>query len=97
MEKHLDHLKEKDVPGTDGETEPAGDRLNKLQQDAGALANTTQNMLQALDGNLTNISTKRKKFTQCILSSLGKVGHLVIKHKVLIVRLVRKFSYQQFS
>lgn len=64
LEKHLDHLKEKDVPGTDGETEPAGDRLNKLQQDAGALANTTQNMLQALDGKADSIQRLQDEIVQ---------------------------------
>lgn len=52
MEKQLDRLKEKAADsGSGGEVGPVGDRLAKLQQDAGALANTTEDMMKALEGN----------------------------------------------
>lgn len=51
MEKQLDHLKKKTPgEGTGGELGPMGDRLAKLQQDAGVLANSTENMMKALEG-----------------------------------------------
>lgn len=52
MEKQLDRLKDQaPAGGADGEAGPVGDRLAKLQRDAGVLANTTENMLKALEGN----------------------------------------------
>ncbi|TKS70569.1 Laminin subunit beta-3 [Collichthys lucidus] len=51
LQKQLDNLK-KVIPlsGSGGESGPVGDRLAKLQQDAGVLANTTENTLKALEG-----------------------------------------------
>lgn len=49
LEKQLDRLKDKaPASGTEGEV---GDRLEKLQRDAGRLADTTDNMLETLEGN----------------------------------------------
>lgn len=53
MQKQLDLLKDQaPASGSGGETGPVGDRLVKLQQDAGALTNTTENMIQAMEGNV---------------------------------------------
>lgn len=52
LEKQLTHLKDQaPASGSGGDAGPVGDRLAKLQQDAGALANTTENMIQAMEGN----------------------------------------------
>lgn len=52
MEKQLDHLKAlAPAGGAGGDSGSVGDRLAKLQQDARVLANTTENMLNALEGN----------------------------------------------
>lgn len=53
LQEQLDHLK-KVIPhtGASGDSGPVGDRLAKLQQDAGVLANTTENMLKALEGKM---------------------------------------------
>lgn len=52
LEKQLDLLKDKaPTSGAGGEEGSVGKRLAKLQQDAGVLANTTENMLKSLEGN----------------------------------------------
>lgn len=52
MEKQLDNLKAKVAAGkASGEAGPVADRLTKLKQQAGILANTTDHMLKALEGN----------------------------------------------
>lgn len=52
LEEQLDRLKTlAPAGGAGGDSGPVGDRLAKLQQDAGVLANTTENMLKALEGN----------------------------------------------
>lgn len=52
MEKQLNLLKDKaPTSGTGGEEGSVGERLAKLQQNAGALANTTENMLKSLEGS----------------------------------------------
>lgn len=48
LEDLLDRLKDK--PSTGGDMGLVGERLAKLQQDAGALANTTANMMDAING-----------------------------------------------
>ncbi|KAA8593691.1 hypothetical protein FQN60_009807 [Etheostoma spectabile] len=53
LEKQLKLLKEKAVVSEGAG--PLGDRLVKLQQDAGALANTTDNMMEALEGKADSI------------------------------------------
>lgn len=51
LEEQLGRLKDKAADSqSGGETEPVGDRLAKLQQDAGTLANTTEDIMQALKG-----------------------------------------------
>lgn len=52
MEKQLELLKVRAPPSGAG-TEPVGDRLVKLQRDAGALANTTDNLMKAIEGKVT--------------------------------------------
>lgn len=52
MEKQLDNLKAKVAASrASGEAGPVTDRLTKLKQQAGVLVNTTDHMLQALEGN----------------------------------------------
>lgn len=52
LEKQLDLLKDKaPTSGAGGEEGSLGKRLAKLQQDAGVLANTTENMLKSLEGS----------------------------------------------
>ncbi|XP_078105448.1 laminin subunit beta-3 [Sander vitreus] len=53
LEKQLELLKEK-AAASEG-AGPLGDRLVKLQQDAGALANTTDNMMKALEGKADSL------------------------------------------
>lgn len=48
MLEQLNRLKDLAPPTEVG---PVGERLAKLQQDAGALANTTDTMYKALEGN----------------------------------------------
>ncbi|KAG7493356.1 hypothetical protein JOB18_007172 [Solea senegalensis] len=56
LEKQLELLKDK-IPatGTGGEAGSPGERLTKLQQDAGALGNTTADMMKALDGKADSL------------------------------------------
>lgn len=51
MEDKVGQLKDKADTGGTGETDPVGDKLEKLQEKAVDLANTTQNMTDSLQGN----------------------------------------------
>ncbi len=54
MEKQLQRLKDKaPASGSGGDPGQLADRLAKLQQDARALANTTDTMEKALEGKTT--------------------------------------------
>ncbi|KAM9361786.1 laminin subunit beta-3 [Symphorus nematophorus] len=65
LEKLLDRLKD-EVPagGTGGDAGPVGDRLAKLQQDAGILANTTDDMLKALEGKGDSLKKLQDEITE---------------------------------
>lgn len=53
LEEQLDRLKDKaPASGTDGEV---GDRLEKLQRDAGQLSDATDTMLKTLEGNTVKV------------------------------------------
>lgn len=52
LEKQLEELKNRAPTGTGGD-DTMDDRLKKLQQDAGVLANTTENILKSLEGSST--------------------------------------------
>ena len=51
MEKQLKDLKDGVATKGPGEAGPLEDRLATLQQDAGALANITENLFNDLEGN----------------------------------------------
>ncbi|AWP03505.1 putative laminin subunit beta-3 [Scophthalmus maximus] len=89
LEKQLDLLKDQAAAsGSGGEAGPVGDRLAKLQQDAGALANTTEDMMKSLEGKADSLrglqdqilqkSTKLEGLddeVKDILSKLRKKAH----------------------
>ena len=53
LEEKLQQLKDKAAAkGPEGGAGPTGDRLAKLKQDAGDLANTTDTMTEALEGTV---------------------------------------------
>lgn len=52
MEKEFNRLKEEGVTGGAREAGLIADRLAKLKDGAGTLANTTENMMKALEGNV---------------------------------------------
>lgn len=77
MEKQLDRLKHQaSAGGAGGEVGNTGDRLKKLQQDAGVLANTTENMLKGLEGNTAKPHHHKSVFQK--KNSLKKEGKKVI-------------------
>ncbi|XP_068451065.1 laminin subunit beta-3-like [Clinocottus analis] len=65
LEEKLDNLK-KEVPasGSGGDTGPLGDRVEKLRNDAGALTNTTDDMVKALEGKADSIRDMQDEITQ---------------------------------
>lgn len=63
LEKQLDRLKdEAPASGSGGVAAPLGDRLAKLQKDAGVLANTTDNMMKALEGKADSLRGLKDEF-----------------------------------
>lgn len=56
LEEQLARLKDQ-APASrpDGEAGPLGERIAKLKEDAGALGNTTNNMVNALEGKTTKL------------------------------------------
>ncbi|MED6262642.1 hypothetical protein ATANTOWER_023208 [Ataeniobius toweri] len=64
LEVQLDRLKDKSDPGGTGETTPVADRLEKLQEKAGALANTTQKMTEALEGKADSLQKLQDEIFQ---------------------------------
>ncbi|XP_071350563.1 laminin subunit beta-3 [Trachinotus anak] len=89
LEEQLDRLRDQAAAsGPDGEVGPVRERLAKLQEDAGALGNTTDNMLKALEGKADSLrqlqdeilqkSTKLQGLDdklQNLLSELRKKAH----------------------
>lgn len=87
LEKQLERLKDQVPPGgTGGNLGPVGDRLVKLQQDAGVLANTTDDMLKALEGKGDSL----KKLQDEILEKSTKLEGLDEKLKDLLAQLRKK-------
>ncbi|XP_040014667.1 laminin subunit beta-3-like [Xiphias gladius] len=65
LEKQLDRLKDQvAASGAVGEAGPVGDRLARLQRDAGALANTTENMMKALEGKADSLRRLQDEIVQ---------------------------------
>ncbi|XP_041836366.1 laminin subunit beta-3 isoform X2 [Melanotaenia boesemani] len=86
LEKQLDQLKEKGVPGAAGEAGPVEDRLAKLQEDAGALVNTTDNMMKSLEGKADSL----RKLQDEILQKSSKLEGLDTKLQDLLGQLQKK-------
>ncbi|KAK2914589.1 laminin subunit beta-3 [Channa argus] len=65
LEKQLERLKDQVVPSEPGgEAGPVKDRLAKLQEDAGALANTTENMLNTMEGKADSLRGLQDEIVQ---------------------------------
>lgn len=87
LEKQLDRLKdEAPASGSGGEAAQVGDRLAKLQQDAGVLANTTENMMKALEGKGDSLRLLQDE----ILQKSTKLEGLDAKLKDLLAKLRKK-------
>lgn len=87
LEKQFDRLKdEAPATGGGGESGDVGDRLAKLQQDAGVLANTTQNMIKALEGKGDSLRLLQDE----ILQKSTKLEGLDAKLKDLLANLRKK-------
>ncbi|GAA6225593.1 laminin subunit beta-3 [Lates japonicus] len=87
LEKQLDDLKDKAAAsGSGGEAGPVGERLAKLQQDAGLLANTTDSMMNALEGRADSL----RKLQDEILQKSTKLEGLDAKLKDLLSQLRKK-------
>ncbi|XP_070758572.1 laminin subunit beta-3 [Enoplosus armatus] len=85
--KQLDRLKDLAPPSGSGEEAgPVGDRLAKLQQDAGVLANTTDNMMKALEGKADSL----KQLQDEVLQKSTKLDGLDAKLKNLLAELRKK-------
>lgn len=84
LEKQLGHLQ--NATREDGETEPVGDRLKKLQQDARTLANITEEIVQDLEGKANSIQTLQGE----ILQKSTKLEGLDAKLKKLLTELRTK-------
>ncbi|TKS70555.1 Laminin subunit beta-3 [Collichthys lucidus] len=89
LQKQLDNLK-KVIPlsGSGGESGPVGDRLAKLQQDAGVLANTTENTLKALEGKGDSL----RQLQDEVLQKSAKLEGLDEKLRDLLAKLSKKAS-----
>ncbi|XP_053171447.1 laminin subunit beta-3 [Scomber japonicus] len=72
--------------GSGGESGPVGDRLAKLQQDAGALANTTDGMMKALEGKADTLRGLQDE----ILRKSSKLEGLDAKLQHLLAQLRKK-------
>ncbi|KAE8297870.1 Laminin subunit beta-3 [Larimichthys crocea] len=89
LQKQLDNLKKVIPPsGSGGESGPVGDRLAKLQQDAGVLANTTENMLKALEGKGDSL----RQLQDEVLQKSAKLEGLDEKLRDLLAKLRKKAS-----
>ncbi|XP_029358209.1 laminin subunit beta-3 [Echeneis naucrates] len=87
LKEQLDRLKEKAADsGPSGESGPVGERLAKLQQDAGALGNTTESMMKALEGKADSL----RQLQDEILQKSTKLEGLDTKLKELLSELRKK-------
>ncbi|XP_044068558.1 laminin subunit beta-3 isoform X2 [Siniperca chuatsi] len=87
LEKQLDRLKDEAAAREPGEEAgPVGERLATLQQDAGALANTTENMMKALEGKADSLRFLQNE----ILQKSTKLEGLDAKLKDLVAKLRKK-------
>ncbi|XP_061583968.1 laminin subunit beta-3-like [Cololabis saira] len=83
LEKQLDRLKEESPSGETEEGVPTGDRLAKLREEAGALANTTNNMMQSLEGKADTL----RELQDNILTKSARLEGLDVKVKELLEAL----------
>ncbi|XP_022601051.1 laminin subunit beta-3 [Seriola dumerili] len=87
LEEQLDRLKDQAPPSESGGIDGSvGERLAKLQQDAGALGNTTDNMMKALEGKADSLG----KLQTEILQKSTKLEGLDAKLKDLLSKLRKK-------
>ncbi|XP_069007880.1 laminin subunit beta-3 [Embiotoca jacksoni] len=86
LEGKLDLLKDKNAMGGGGDPGQVGERLAKLQQDAGALANTTENMMKALEGKADSL----RGLQGDIVQKSAKLEGLDAKLKDLLAQLRKK-------
>ncbi|XP_060925892.1 laminin subunit beta-3 [Limanda limanda] len=87
LEDELDQLKDKVAAGgSGGDAGEVGDRLAKLQQDAGTLANTTTDMMNSLEGKADSL---RSLHDQIVQNSTLLEG-LDVKLKDLFSKLRKK-------
>ncbi|XP_070695736.1 laminin subunit beta-3 [Pempheris klunzingeri] len=86
LEEQLDRLKDLAPGESGGEAGPVGDRLVKLQQDAGALANTTEHMMKALEGKADSLRMLQDEITQ----KSAKLEGLDAKLKEILEKLRKK-------
>ncbi|KAM4587748.1 laminin subunit beta-3 [Odontesthes bonariensis] len=87
VEEQLDRLKDEAAP----EAEPEDERLLKLQEDAGVLVNTTENMMKTLEGKADSLRGLQDE----ILQKSSNLDALHIKLKDLLEKLRKKA--QDFS
>ncbi|XP_037620786.1 laminin subunit beta-3-like isoform X1 [Sebastes umbrosus] len=87
VEEQLKRLKD-EVPalGDGGDTGTAGERLAKLKENAGILTNTTENMMNALEGKADSIQSLQDE----ILQSSTKLEGFDVKLKDLLDQLIKK-------
>ncbi|XP_015254719.1 PREDICTED: laminin subunit beta-3 [Cyprinodon variegatus] len=64
LEDKVGQLKDKADTGGTGETDPVGDKLEKLQEKAVDLANTTQNMTDSLQGKADSLRRLQEEILQ---------------------------------
>ncbi|XP_017279258.1 laminin subunit beta-3 [Kryptolebias marmoratus] len=86
LEKQFNDLKDKGTTGGGGEAGPIADRLAKLQDSAGTLANTTENMMNALEGKADSL----QKLQNEILEKSEKLKGLDTKLKDLLAKIQDK-------
>ncbi|XP_037106771.1 laminin subunit beta-3 [Syngnathus acus] len=87
VQKEFDRLKDKVAAGgLPGEKGPGAEQLSKLREDAGNLANTTDAMLDALDGKADSL----KQLQDEILQKSKKLEGLDDKLQNLVTQLQKK-------
>lgn len=91
LEEQLARLKDQaPASGPDGEAGPLGERIAKLKEDAGALGNTTDNMVNALEG-------KTAKLLQSITMSQNLKPKSFIKGPLFYLYIVHWEIYSKSS
>ncbi|KAM4740269.1 laminin subunit beta-3 [Anableps anableps] len=83
LEEQFDRLKDKADTGAPGETTPLADRLEKLQEKAETLANTTLNMTDALQGKADSLRGLQDE----IIQKSAKLDGLDVKLKEILKTL----------